>query len=323
MADSATIPAPAKPSAAGGATAPLDDIMLAMDVVDTMRHADRLVERELSADQREADLKDRLREIYHSQGIEVTDQILQEGVAALREERFAYHPTDPGFKRSLALFWIRRRDWGRPMLAGLLTVLLGLGGYWALWKIPQQQRLAAEQIELSATLPKRFGTEVDRIRAIALDPSAITDAERLQKEGVAAAKSGDLKTSRARADQLTAIRETLEQEYTIRVISYPQQQSGVFRIPRANPNARNFYLIVEAVAPGNKILPILVNSEEDGRAEKVTRWGVRVNQAVYDQIRADKQDDGIIQNNRVGEKRKGYLKPNYVYPSVGGSILDW
>ena len=44
-----------------------------MDVVDTLRHADRLVERELEGDARRAALKQRLREIYAGQGIAVPD----------------------------------------------------------------------------------------------------------------------------------------------------------------------------------------------------------------------------------------------------------
>ena len=324
MAESSVVTSAATTSAASpSGAAPLDEVMLAMDVVDTLRHADRLVERELSADQREEDLKSRLREIYLSQGIEVSDRVLAEGVAALREERFAYRPSEPGLARSLALFWVRRSQWGRPLAAGLLSIFLGVSGYWALWKLPAEQRLAAEQTELVDVLPKRLGTELDRIRAIALDASVLPDAERLKTEGDAAVRAGDLTVARAKADQLVRLREALDQSYTLRVISSPNQRSGVFRIPKANPNAKNYYLIVEAVGPDGKTLPILINSEEDGRAERVTQWGVRVGQAVYDQIRQDKQDDGIIQGNRVGEKRKGYLKPDYTVPVMGGFILDW
>ena len=65
--------------------APLDDVMLAMDVVDTLRHEQNLVARELGATAREAELIERLRKIYHDQGIEVPDHILKEGVKALAE----------------------------------------------------------------------------------------------------------------------------------------------------------------------------------------------------------------------------------------------
>ncbi len=75
------------PASAGGraAGAPLDDVMMAMDVVDTLRHAEKLVERELSSDERARQLKERLRQIYTSQGLAVSDRILDEGVAALED----------------------------------------------------------------------------------------------------------------------------------------------------------------------------------------------------------------------------------------------
>ena len=78
---------------AAGASAPkLDDLMLAMDVVDTLRHDQRLVERELSDDASDDALIKRLREVYKGQGIEVPDRILEEGVKALHEKRFSYKP---------------------------------------------------------------------------------------------------------------------------------------------------------------------------------------------------------------------------------------
>ena len=42
----------------------LDEIMIAMDVVDTLRHREELVRRELDDEGREAELIARLREIY-------------------------------------------------------------------------------------------------------------------------------------------------------------------------------------------------------------------------------------------------------------------
>ncbi|MDP3545150.1 MAG: DUF6384 family protein, partial [Phreatobacter sp.] len=45
-------------------SAKLDDIMLAMDVVDTLRHDQKITERELAEGDREVDLIERLRDIY-------------------------------------------------------------------------------------------------------------------------------------------------------------------------------------------------------------------------------------------------------------------
>ena len=64
--------------------APLDELMLAMDVVDTLRHREDLIAREFNEEGRENDLIARLRQIYRDQGIEVPDNVLAEGVKAER-----------------------------------------------------------------------------------------------------------------------------------------------------------------------------------------------------------------------------------------------
>ena len=54
---------------------PLDDVMLAMDVVDTLRRRERMVARELDEHGRAEDLKQRLRRIYAQQGLDVPDHV--------------------------------------------------------------------------------------------------------------------------------------------------------------------------------------------------------------------------------------------------------
>ena len=93
--------------------------MLAMDVVDTLRHRQGLVERELSAGDRRANLIEQLRDIYHSQGIELSDDVLDQGVAALEENRFTYTPPSQGFRVKLARAYVRRSRW----LTGVLTIV--------------------------------------------------------------------------------------------------------------------------------------------------------------------------------------------------------
>jgi hypothetical protein len=50
---------------------------------------------------------------------------------------------------------------------------------------------------------------------------------------------------------------------------------------------------------------------------------VRVGDDVAAQVQRDKNDDGIVQRNRLGEKRRGYLEVEYLMPVAGGAILNW
>ena len=79
-----------------------DDVLMAMDVVDTLRQSNRIVERELTVATYDTELISKLRNIYASQGIEVPDHVLKQGVDALREDRFVYEPAPASFSRKWA-----------------------------------------------------------------------------------------------------------------------------------------------------------------------------------------------------------------------------
>lgn len=317
MAATSTSPATA------AAPAPLDDVMLAMDVVDSLRHADRLVERELGTEERDRELKERLRRLYAAQGIDVPEHILEEGVQALREDRFTYRPAPGGLRRSLALVWVRR---GR--ILKVMAIVLGLGAAGgAAWyfgvQLPEEQRIAAEQRDLAEILPQQVNRERDRVLALAREDKAKVDARRLAGEAEAALVAGDAQAARGKVGELTALRRRLEQSYVLRIVSRPGQQSGVWRVPRLNPQGRNYYVVVEAIDAKGQPVRVPVTSEEDNETAESDTFGIRVDERTFERVRADKQDDGIIQNNRFGEKRVGYLEPRYDFPTPGGVILDW
>jgi hypothetical protein len=319
----AAIAQAASGGAGGSAPAPLDDVMLAMDVVDNLRHADKLVERELGAEDRDRELKERLRRLYAAQGIEVPEHILDEGVSALREDRFVYKPRPGGIGRSLALVWVRR---GRILRVMAIVIgLAGAGG--AAWyfgvQLPEEQRIAAEQRELAEFLPQQVARERDRILVIAKEDKAKARAQALAGEAEAALSARDAAAARAKATELTALRQALERSYVLRIVSKPGQQSGVWRVPRLNPQARNYYILVETVDDKGKPVTVVVTSQEDNQTAETSTFGIRVDERTFDRVRADKQDDGIIQNNRFGEKRAGYLEPKYDFPTPGGVILNW
>jgi hypothetical protein len=112
-------------------------------------------------------------------------------------------------------------------------------------------------------------------------------------------------------------------EYELRVVSRPGRESGFWRAPDDNPRARNYYLVVEAVAPNGRALEVPIVSEEDQSTSTVSAWALRVEQQTFERAVADKQDDGIIQNNLVGRKRRGVLASEYTVPTTGAAITKW
>ncbi len=82
-------------------------------------------------------------------------------------------------------------------------------------------------------------------------------------------------------------------------------------------------MIVDAIGADGKPVSVPVTSEENSQTKTVSRWGVRVSEATWQGVGRDRNDDGIIQNNKVGEKRRGQLDVSYTMPVTGGAILEW
>ena len=294
---------------------PLDDVMLAMDVVDTLRHRQLLVERELNTEAREQTLIKRLREIYAAQGIDVPDHVLAEGVAALDEERFVYTPPEPGWRVTLAHLYITRGTWGKALLAILAMIIAVAIVYTTMISGPQQRRLAA--------LPGELATQRQAIIELTEVPEARERAQQYLVQGRAALREEDADAAGKAVVSLKELRAQLEQEYTVRIISRPGESSGVWRMPDVNTDARNYYVIVEAVTADGSTLTLPVRNEEDGKIYKVNKWALRVSEQLYEQIAADKSDDGIIQQRDFGVKRRGQLTPDYAMPTTGAALTDW
>lgn len=300
----------------------LDELMLAMDVVDTLRHQESVAIRELAQDGRDEALKERLRQIYTGQGLEVSDRILDEGIAALKESRFTYTPTPTGLSRTLAGLWIRRGAIGK--ILGVLLVLALIWGGWSYWQESSRQRAEqAAYIELTRTLPERIDAAGQAALAEARTDNARQRIGQVQADAASALSRSDAEGARAALASLERLREDLMRVYELRIVSKPGEDSGVYRIPDVNTGARNYYLIVEAVAQDGTLLSFPIRSEEDGTVKTVSRWGVRVPERAFEAVRRDKLDDGIIQDNVLAEKPRGALEPTFRTNVSGGAITEW
>jgi hypothetical protein len=408
-------------------TTPLDEVMLAMDIVDTLRHDRSTVERELDAETRDEVLIERIKQIYAGQGIEVTDDLIRKGVEALKQDRFAYVPPKPSFALRLAQVYIDRWKWfKRTVITGAL-VSGGLVAY----QLPQQwqdgrayaayenrleelgtrvdrfdQRLArlkrwhdeqkaadeparaaiaklvdevdntikttiaqradlptiaavnadryAEQAqatesaisrdlavlgEMEATLntTEQKSSAVDRLGLLAarfqsaatiLSDAALRPADQAIVAGVrqqaeAALRAGDALLAEASVQRLDQIAAQLSQVYELRIVSQAGVKSGVWRYPVDNPMGRNYYLVVEAISESGQVLSLPIRNEETQQIEQVNRYAVRVPESVYESVKADKLDNGLIDDGLVGTKRRGELEVDFKMPINGGYITEW
>lgn len=290
-------------AADGQQAVPLDDVMLAMDVVDTIRHREEWVTRELDEVGRRAELMSRLRTIYAGQGITVSDEVLAQGIEALNEDRFVYKPTAPGFQRTLALLWVERSKHAKRAAVALLAVAALFGAYYELAIKPVQQRRAA--------LSEAHATAVSNATAA----EARGRADRLLADGTAALEDGNTKASEEALSTLQALGDELTRDYSLRIVSTHWKQ---------RPNAlheRVYYLVVEAVAPDGGILERRV-VPEDGSPRLARRWGIEVSRDVFVSVDQDLRDNGRIDDDQLGVKPKGTPDVQFRKPVLGNVITD-
>jgi hypothetical protein len=300
----------------------LDEVMLAMDVVDTLRHREGLVERELNEGLREEQLVARLRELYKSQGIEVPDRIIEEGVKGLKESRFVYSPPRPSPARTLALVWVRRTQYVKRAGVALAIAAMLFGAYQYGVVRPARQAAEAARVELSETLPRDLDALHQAIVAEAQVPDARELADALQSQGKAAIERGDAAQARQVVSNLDTLASQLRQEYRLLIAGRPEDETGFFR-EHPSFSGRAYFVVVNAVDPRGLPVRLPIRNDETNEAETVSRFGVRVPIATFNAVRNDKAANGIVQNAELAEKRRGYLEPEFKMQVLPGRITRW
>ncbi len=406
----------------------MDELMLAMDIVDTLRHEQSLVERELASTDRDDAFVARVKQIYASQGIEVTDTLIRQGVESLKQDRFVYQPPKRTFSVRLAEVWIDRWRWSKRALITGLIVFAG----WLVVAVPN--RFMAERAyrayvtsvselqQTGDTLARRRDALTPRLTAIAADPPALVaaplqvahtrieaehsaliktwpgaattmalDADHFAKDPDAATnalatprqqltdavdqierveaqltraealrtaaltltqldaqfagltlaepaqaqvasqraqaeaslRAGEISTAKLALQAMERTAATVNLAYTLRIVNREGVKSGVWRHHADAPDGKNYYVVVEAIDAAGNALMLPVLNEETQRTQAVSLFALRVPQSEYERVKADKLDNGLIDDALVGEKRRGELDAEYHIAVAGGTITDW
>jgi len=287
-------------------------MMLVMDVADTVRHDPQLA----------ADVA-ALRGIYAAQGIGISDEIAAEGIAAYHSDRFAYVPPKAGVSAGLAHLYVRRQRWLPAVTAIGLILVIGLGGYFLVYRPLRLSQMQQAQVELAQTLPNEMDSLYETIHEETKVQQAENEAVAIRDRGKAAAQKGNRAGAEAAVADLIGIRDTIRQDYQLDVVDRPGVKWGFWTFPEDNTEATNYYLVVEAIGPDDTPLTLPIRDEQTGKTDNVSMWGLRVPEEVYRAVEADKTDDGKIQRPVMGVKQFGFLEPDYVVQVLGGTVTRW
>lgn len=307
---------PANTTALETSAATLAAELLLLDVGNTLRSHPGLQQ------EAAAEITEKLQQIYAGQGIAVDGPTLAEGVAAYRDGRFGYVPPT-GWRARLAGLYVARRRWGPPTMAIALTLIIGLGGYFFAWRPFHEAQLAEAHHELTVTMPAEMDQLYQTIYTETKVQQAVTEAGKLIDSGKAAVEAGDRSAAQAAIDGLTNIRDTLREEYTLRIVNRDGEKTAFWTFPKVNTAATNYYVVVEAVDKQGKTLALPVTDENTGKTERVSIWAVRVPESVYRAVESDKLDDGVLEHGVLGIKEFGFLDLDYALPVMDGALTHW
>jgi len=255
--------------------------------------------------------------------MQVPERILREGVKALEEDRFKYTPPEGGISVRLAKIYVSRDRWMKPVIGAFAAVLAIWGVYEFGVSRPAEARVEKSRLLMSETLPAELDTALANVRDVTSNREALDVATSYHATGMTATQQNNESDARAAITKLEQLQRDVSMTYEVRVVYTGGRDSGRTRAHDDNPGVTNYYLLVEAIAPSGEVLTVPIRSEETGEVKRVSMWGQRVTENVYNRVAEDKMDDQIIQNSKIGEKALGELRPVYEVDTPGGAILEW
>ncbi len=89
---------------------------------------------------------------------------------------------------------------------------------------------------------------------------------------------------------------------------------------------KSWYLLTEATDAAGNVVPVPITSIETGEKRYARIFGVRVNQATYQEVKNDKLADGHVDNRRLGSKDANSLSFKFVKGRTTAKpayILEW
>lgn len=310
----------------------LPELLRIMDVATALRREREKAAAHLDFDEVKATLQQRLRATADEMGDPVTDAEIDAAIARYFAQLYQFREPPPSLQRTLAHLYVRR---GKIAAGALVVLVLWLLVWWLFFAAAgpwspaaRRARVAERQATLEADAQrrldvvwKRFTDLLGTVLALAREDGARTEAQALRAEAEAARATGSAAAVEAVRSRLETLHGALAEAYEVRVVSRPNERSGVdaYYEDDAGRRLSGYYLVVEAVTPDGKVLTRRVRDSETDQVVQVRKWGEQVPQSVYDRIAADKRGDGVVDENLFARKLRGHLDEEVVMRGGAGN----
>lgn len=294
-----------------------------MDVASELRRQRARAAGQLNIDQAKAEIRERIRATAELTGEPLSDGEIEAAIEHYFSGLYRFKKPARNLSYYLARLYVARRSvFCRVVLPVLLAAAVFAG--WRLWQeLKEAKRLALIEQQLEK-LPERgnrlYQSALQLARSDAAREAAASQLARLKAAGAA----GDLEQLRSAVAGIEALIGRLRQEYEVRVASGPSQKSGIDRYytDKRGQRVSGYYLIVYARDRSGEQVPVSILNSENNLQEKVLYWGERVPKEVYERVRQDKLDNGVIDEPRFGRKRQGELEMEVMIKDAAGKPLE-
>ena len=296
------------------------EVLRVMDAAQVI-HERQAALREHEELDREATIRD-IQIMYEELGDLVDTRVIEKALDEYMAQRYAFTPPPAGLGKQLALLYIRC-GWvtKRVLLPAAGVAALVWGGF-AGADLMERRALErdAERVRVEVARVEALEPEISGLHAAvlteAIEELARERAAVLRRSADAQLAARDLDGLEETARSYRQLQRQVGSEYEIVIVG------GVWRFHTELDGVRNYYLRVQAIAADGSKVPVVIRNEEDGTTAEVTEWAERVPQELYDRVGADKQDNGIIDDDDFGFKRRGFVTAERNYEDLG-QITEW
>lgn len=186
--------------------------------------------------------------------------------------------------------------------------------------------IASAQNEIKSISSLSEAVEVrSRVReAVELvPPVGQEEAQALKSRAESAILAGETSSAQQALNDIRTLTEKIATSYTMKIVNENGVDTGFWRQHQNSRSRYNYYVVVDALDTSGNPVKIHVVNEEDGARKLTSRFAVRVSESVFESVKADKMDNGLIDNPIVGVKKTGALDPEYHMDAGAGIITNW
>ncbi|QDU56254.1 DUF6384 family protein [Aeoliella mucimassa] len=293
----------------------LDEMTRVMDVARTLRKERSIAQRELNREDTIVLLRQKLREAADLAGDPVTDEQIEVAIKQYFDNLHEFETPEPGFQTFLASVYVRRYTITAWTLALAAAALLT----WGMWfggLLPgdRQNELRAQQT-YSQTIKV-----VESIETLSTNPEVTSQAEAARAEAASYRDRGEVSALEQLKSRLLQQESVLNAEYRLMIPN--DGLSGIERLVEDTGGVSGSYVIVEAVDSRGQPVPTQVRNAESGQMVTVTKWAEQVPLEVFEQLKADKEADGILDSREFAVKRRGEPELEITLQNGSGVTLE-